>query len=195
MCLDRGDVPNERNVTNHDPRYSCGPAHKRKHCPPASRGSESDPRHRRHQSKGSPLAQFRDRKALHPESSRNNHQNSNRHFTEEDQHSEPDWEEVVVHGCTDTDEKHGAISNRIENLAQFAHLLETARDVSVDPISRRQQPEEPAASNDAPIGKQTDECWKHGKTKERQRIRDGQIFTNTHTAMVAPSVMRDREWT
>ena len=195
MNLDRGDVANERHIADHDPRDAGRPTHERKDRPPAARRTEGDPGHRRHQCKGRPLAQFRDGKALHSKRRCHDHQNGNRHFAYENQYSEPHRKKVVIHGRANTNEEHCAISNRIKNLAKFTDLLETTSDVAINPIRRRQQAEEPTASNHSPVGKQTHKCRKHGKPKQRQRIGNGQIFTDTHTAMVAPSVVRDREWT
>lgn len=195
MSLDCWQVSDEGHITDHDARNACCPAHERKDSPPSTCGAKRDPWHRRHQSKGRPFAQFRDRKALHSECRRDNHQNSDGDFANKNQNAEPDGKKVVVHRSANADKEDGAIGNRVENLAQFAHLLEPTSNVTIDPVSRGKKPEEPAAGNHTPIGEQTHERGKHGEAKERQRIRYGQIFTDTHNAMVAPGVVRDREWT
>lgn len=70
----------------------------------------------------------------------------------------------VIHGGTDSNEEHQPVGNGVNDLSKFAHLIESTRDVAIDPVRESQRTKEPTTCDNAIVSHQTHIRWQHGET-------------------------------
>lgn len=56
---------------------------------------------------------------------------------------------AVIHGGTNADEEHQSVRNGIDDLPQLTDLVETSRDISINPVGERQETKEPTSGDNA----------------------------------------------
>lgn len=77
---------------------------------------------------------------------------------------------AVIHGGSDSDKEHQSVRNGVNDLPQLTDLVETSRDVSIDPVGERQETKKPTSSDNAIVRHQAHIRRQHGQSHQRNQV-------------------------
>lgn len=80
----------------------------------------------------------------------------------------------VIHCGPNANEEHQSVCNGVNDLSQFAHLIEATRDIAINPVCESKRTEEPTSRHNSIIRHQTDIRRQHGQANNRNEIRNSE---------------------
>jgi hypothetical protein len=183
--------PNLRHVGDPRPNTQGKPRDAEKPCHGLEIGrprdvacAEQEAWHREHQQQGGDLSEVGHIQARHlVDDGGDRHHQPDEHLASKYSNRKPDRYRAIDDDCGEGDDEEQSVDSWVKDFAELAHLIESPRDVTIDPIGGAQSTEYPCGCRPVVEHEQhIEEDREAEKTNKRDRIRE------------CPNIAEHRHW-